>query len=212
MYARVERQKSQGAPLLHSASKRRMHQTTDAGMESQMFRVKGVLKESREYHEKLIADVAKSDVGAGIILAAVYFEWCVRRSIVALGKSPIGDLNEKLHTENLNFEKLKSLWKQEVTVVRDGKVVSSLSDVFDLAKNKPAFGSLKLIWSDIDKARKRRNELVHGSSCAPLEKNGMKYVALLLEAAKKLDELCIDNTCSVFEIITEKIDRKTSKA
>ena len=37
-----------------------------------MFRVKGMMKESREYHEKLIGKVASRDIGAGIILAAVY--------------------------------------------------------------------------------------------------------------------------------------------
>lgn len=166
-----------------------------------MFRVKGMLKESREYHEKLIGEVASRDIGAGIVLAAVYFEWCVRRSIVALGKSPVATLNAKLNSEILSFDKLLGLWKSEVSVEYAGRKIANLPDVFDLRKNKPVYGTLKLMWKDIDKARRKRNELVHGGHCAPLEKHGMKYVALLIDAAHVLSELCENYNCPIFEVI-----------
>lgn len=177
-------------------------------MECGMFRVKGRLAESRQNHENLINHVTSKDPGAGIILAAVYFEWCVRRSIVALGKSSVAELNAKIKAERLNLEDLKSLWQKEVCVFVDGHKVSGLPDVFDMQRIKPVFGTLKLSWVDIDRARKRRNELVHGVRCAPLERTGAKYVALLLAASKVLSDICVSQNCDIFHVIPTNRRRK----
>ena len=152
-----------------------------------MFRTKGDGKEGRAYHHNLIEDVASLDVGAGIVLGSIYFEWAIRRAIVALGKSSVSELNAKFKAgHNLGYEDLKRLWKEEVAG-RDG--ISGLTDVFDLNPKKPVFGKLKLTGRDIDRARTRRNEIVHGGRCSPLPKNGFDYVMLQIAAAEALADL-----------------------
>lgn len=95
-----------------------------------MFRTKGAKKEDRWYHRDLIIKTAKMDVGAGIVLSAIYFEWAIRRTILALGKSPVGQLNELYKADKrLGMDELQKLWNVEVAN-RGGMV--RLPDVFDL--------------------------------------------------------------------------------
>lgn len=169
-----------------------------------MFRVKGDGKENQQYHELLIRKVAKCDVGAGIILAAVYFEWCVRRSIVALGRSEVAYLNELLARKDVDTDALIEIWRADV----QNESIPSLPNVFDLEKGKPRFGNLVLTWKDVGKARKMRNRLVHGNRCTPLSQTGVKYVELLIAAADKLIRISSDRDRSIFRVIRGNANRK----
>lgn len=169
-----------------------------------MFRVKGNGKENQQYHELLIRKIAKCDIGAGIILAAVYFEWCVRRSIVALGRSEVVYLNELLARRNVDMDALLEIWRADV----QNEDIPSLPNVFDLEKGKPHFGNLVLTWKDVGKARKMRNRLVHGNRCAPLNQTGTKYVELFIAAADRLIRISTDQGRSIFRVIRGKANRK----
>jgi hypothetical protein len=172
--------------------------------ESVMFRVKGAEHQDRDWHENTNRRIACIDLGAGIILAAIYFEWCVRRSILALGSSSVHDLSEALKNPKLNFEMLVELWNKEVVgrLGCDKKI--TLSIVFDGRKNKPKFKDMSLTWQNIQKARKMRNALVHGDRCSPLEIHGRKYVELLIMASAILSNVVEENGYSIFNIIRRK--------
>ena len=167
-----------------------------------MFRVKGKERQDRMWHENTIRSVADIDLGAGIILAATYFEWCVRRSILALGYSYVRDLSCQLRSPKLNFDSLVELWKEEVA----NRVGDSftLPMVFDCRKNKQKFGNLLLTWQNILKARKQRHSIVHGDRCSPLEIHGRKYVELLIAASAVLSNVVEENGYSIFKIIRRK--------
>lgn len=173
-----------------------------------MFRVRGADRQNRQYHIALIQKVAADDLGAGIILGAVYFEWCVRRSIVALGKSSVADLRKRMKDYGMGFENLRKLWREEVC--KRYSDVPVLPCVFDSLKKKPRFGKLLLDWHGIDSARKMRNRLVHGDVCTPLEKKGQAYVDLLLAASDIIADLTESKGRSIFKIIRRDVRKPTS--
>lgn len=155
-----------------------------------MFRTKGNGKEDATYHKRMILHIAEIDVGAAIVIGAMYFEWAIKRAVLALGSSPISTLNEMYrHGEDgqkLGMDKLKKLWKEEL---RGCVGCTSLSDYFDSKKNKRSFGRLKLTWRDLERARKLRNNIVHGGRCSPPPQNGIDYVELEVAAAEELAKL-----------------------
>ena len=167
-----------------------------------MFRVKGKGHQDRIWHENTIRRIADIDIGAGIILSATYFEWCVRRGILALGCSSVKDLSCQLRSSKLNFDALVELWKVEVANRFGAKF--NLPMLFDKLKNKPKFGSLSLTWQNIQKARKQRHSIVHGDRCSPLEIHGRKYVELLIAASAVLSNVVDENGYSVFNVIRRK--------
>ena len=176
--------------------------TTGAGeKEERMFRVKGEMRQDQDWHEKMIAKVAAMDVGAGIILAATYFEWCVRRSIVALGASSVHELSLKLKDPQLKFDNLVELWNAEVAGLFGNGDMPTLPMLYDQSKNKPKFGNLPLTWQNIGRARKLRNTLVHGDRCTPLDVHGRKYVDLLVAASARLAKTAEDNGHPIFNVI-----------
>ena len=165
-----------------------------------MFRVRGVNCENRQYHINLIRAVSEHDLGAAIILAAVYFEWCVRRCIMALGTSPVMELRATLNNKRTNIEALKSIWSAEVH--KQG--LPTLPSLFDSMERKPKFRNLTLDWKSINNAMKMRNRLVHGSNCNPKNENGSKYVELFLAATNILADLAESKGYSIFAIIRRK--------
>ena len=168
-----------------------------------MFRVTGEDREDRQYHIDLIRMVSQNDLGAAIILAAVYFEWCVRRCIMALGTSSVADLRKRLNDHRMNFDGLKTLWTAEV----HKKDLPTLPSLFDSRKNKPKFLNLTLDWKNIKNAHKMRNQLVHGYSCNPKDEKGLRYVELLLAATNIIAYLAESRGHSIFR----KIIRRSKK-
>ena len=175
-----------------------------------MFRVRGANRQDRQYHIDLIRKVAAYDLGAAIILSAIYFEWCVRRSIVALGKSSVADLHKAMKDRGMGFDNLRKLWRLEVC--RRYPDLPTLPLVFDSLKNKPKFGKLQLDWYGIDRARKMRNRLVHGDTCTPLEHQGLAYIDLLLAASNLLANLVESKGRSIFKTIRRDVKRRVAVA
>ena len=170
-----------------------------------MFRVKGKERQDRTWYENTIRRVAEIDLGAAIILSPTYFEWCIRRSILALGSSSVHDLACELKNPKLSFEKLVELWNREVSVRFVGEEKITLSLIFDQCKNKPKFQNHSLTWQNIQRARKVRHAIVHSDRCSPLEPNGRKYVELLIAASAILSDLVEKNGRSIFSIIRRTI-------
>ncbi len=175
-----------------------------------MFRVRGENRQDRQYHVSLIWNVYKEDVGAAIILAATYFEWCIRRCILALGATPVSDLRTTMNNPGMNTDGLKDLWKSEVCLQHSD--ICALPDVFDSQRPKQVFDGTKLTWQNIGRARKARNDLVHGARCEPLEAHGKKHVEIFIAASDILIKLAENHGRSIFKIIKRGVKKAESSA
>lgn len=167
-----------------------------------MFRVTGKNRQDHNYHVRMIEAVGKLDMGAGIILAAVYFEWCVTRCIMALGRSSVAEIRRTISEECSNFDDIVDLWRAEVVVAHSN--IPIIPEVFDKKKKKQSFRGRVLTWDAIKKARKSRNELVHGKRCDPLEKHGRKHLDILLAASGIIAELAEVSGHSIFRVVRRK--------
>ena len=70
--------------------------------------------------EKKIYEIADTDPTTAVILAAVHFEWMIKRSILKLGCSPTAELRKelediyKLAIKGKNQNDYRSFWKREI--------------------------------------------------------------------------------------------------
>ena len=128
----------------------------------------GIQNREREIHR-----IAKNDHTHAVILAAVHFEWMIKRTILALGNSPTAVLRKNLEgyyfvgpkNNNKNY---KTIWKHEM-----GKN-SALGTVL---------GNLAQIQN---KALKTRGLIIHGNGTVSEEK-AMEAIDLFLDASRKLN-------------------------
>ena len=87
--------------------------------------------------EKRIRDIANTDSTTAVILAAVHFEWMIKRSILKLGCSPTAELRKelenmyKLAIKGENQKDYRSIWKREIACryknARLGTVLGNLN-------------------------------------------------------------------------------------
>lgn len=68
--------------------------------------------------EKRIREIAKSDRSTAIILAAVHFEWMLKRTLLMLGSSPTKGLRQQFEsiysmTGKNGHDGYKELWARE---------------------------------------------------------------------------------------------------
>ena len=117
---------------------------------------------NRTNRRKLIEQVAGEDRVIKVLLAAIDFEWTLRRTVMALGYSPTKQLAEKMSKREFrHFDGIKKLWKDEV-VGHLGKGTPTLAQVIDTTAKMPtdARGNASAC---LQKAREFRNNIVHGN-------------------------------------------------
>lgn len=117
---------------------------------------------NRETRKAIIEKTAGDDGVIYVLLAAIDFEWTLRRTILALGRMPTKALlmeMDKIEYRHLNGQ--ARLWKKEV-VGHYGKATPSLKAVIN-GGAKNLFGGATTVYGSLDKARKLRNRLVHGA-------------------------------------------------
>ena len=117
---------------------------------------------NRANRRKLIEQVAGEDRVIKVLLAAIDFEWTLRRTVMALGYSPTKQLAEKMSKREFrHFDGIKKLWKDEV-VGHLGKGAPTLAQVIDTTAKMPtdARGNASAC---LQKARECRNNIVHGN-------------------------------------------------
>lgn len=134
-----------------------------------------------ENREKRIREIAKEDRTVGVILAAVHFEWMMKRAILKLGSSPTAQLREELsrvtgvrgksRSDGYSQDGYYEIWKREV-VSRNLK--------------RAALGTVLGRLTDIrDKASKVRGHIIHGNGTASIEEAN-NAIDLFLEVGPKL--------------------------
>ena len=98
--------------------------------------------------ETRIRELLDEEPSTSVILAAVHFEWSIKRSILMLGHSPTAELRKKLEdtwalssneTDKAGRLTIKGLWKSEISEqIRNaaiGKVVANFPKCIEKAKS-----------------------------------------------------------------------------
>lgn len=117
-----------------------------------------------------------------ILLAAVEFEWTVRRAIIALGTSPNKKIRECVLRSCHGPEQYKDAWKAEVKL-RFGKRLP------DIVTN----------WQDLrSTAFKLRARVVHGISGMPSSKKTSEAVEILLKASHDINQFAAAHHIPLF--------------
>lgn len=139
-----------------------------------------------EKREKAIRRIAARDKTTAVILAAVHFEWMLKRAILALGSSPTAVLREQLEDVygletkpgRLGF---KDVWHQEV------------ARRFKNAALGTVLGKLTQIKQN---ALKIRGRVIHGNGTVrSIEAD--KAVELFLEAGSKLRDFAAKHSIDI---------------
>jgi hypothetical protein len=134
-----------------------------------------------ENREKLILEYLDKEYSIALILAAVHFEWMLKRTILVLGKKYTEPLGEELeNTYKLTGkDSLEELWKREIgTRVKDGSFRKNI-------------GLKSVYLKDVNSnnlsnhAKDIRSELIHGNR-PPGKKRATQAVNDYITASKNL--------------------------
>ncbi len=121
--------------------------------------------------ENKIGEIATKDHIHAVILAAVHFEWVIKRAILKLGHSPTVGLREQLESV-WEIDKYKDIWKQEVVVQYKNSALGTVLGNLPRIKNQ---------------ALKVRGKIVHGNGTVS-KKEADEAICHFLRASKKLRE------------------------
>lgn len=152
-----------------------------------------------ENRENTIASLANEDHTTAVILAAVHFEWMIKRTILTLGNSPTKDLRKEL--ENIYKIKTKS-GKNDYRSIWDREV----------AKNSKASG-LGTVLGNLhvlqEKTLKVRGKVVHGNGTVA-KKDGQAAVEEFLKASKRLRDFACHHGVNIDERLKSRRLSKSS--
>ena len=135
--------------------------------------------------EKRIREIANTDPTTAVILAAVHFEWMIKRSILKLGCSPTASLREeleeiyKLAIKGKNQKDYRSIWKREI------------AHRFKNAQLGTVLGNLQTLQNSTMKVR---GKVIHGNGTVSKEvaddaiKDFMRATNKLVAFALRHDE------------------------
>jgi hypothetical protein len=107
-----------------------------------------LVRDSSSSREEEIQQTLAKDPSLASLLAVIHFEWTIRRSIIALGKSPNVEVRDKLKYCH-GCDKYKDVWKDEVFPKIQVRLPKAVRD-----------------WDGLVQAFRLRHRLVHGiTSC-----------------------------------------------
>lgn len=141
-----------------------------------------LVSDSQGRRHAKIRSFLKDEPVIAILLAAVDFEWTVRRAIVAMGHGPNRRIREELLVRCHGAEDYKEAWKAEV-VPRFG---SSLPSAI------PNWSTLK------GDAYPLRHRVVHGTVGIPPREKNRNAVEAFLAASTSLAEFAAANQVELF--------------
>ncbi|MFZ1536486.1 MAG: hypothetical protein WAT23_03770 [Chromatiaceae bacterium] len=158
-----------------------------------------LVSDSQQNRHDLIESFLKEDTATiAVILAAIDFEWTIRRAILALGCSPTKYIRlEVLGNKNMGSgpDAYKKAWNAEPyrnLRKRIDEVIPHWSRLKD-----PELGALRL-----------RNQIVHGIRGTVSLPLATDKVQDFLKASKCLEQLAQENNTSLYRRITRRKTRK----
>lgn len=132
-----------------------------------------LVKDKFEDREKRIRQFLDSEPPIAVILAAIHFEWTVRRAILALGTSSNKDIRNKLKNCH-GLDGYKDLWNYEVCLC---------------SKNIQPLTEVVTNWQKFKEGFEFRHKLVHGvESCS--KKFASPKVEAILTAVAGIRDFC----------------------
>lgn len=154
-----------------------------------MFLVNDTKEERRK---KITRFLDSGETVIAVLLAAANFEWTVRRTIIALGKSPTARYREEkgLLSGCHGLKAYKEVWKSDVSP-RTGKGLAQVICKWQYLK---------------EQAYPLRNKLIHGDTGTVTPDYAKPRVEAMLAASEDLIEYGLDHDGDVFQRI--RIRRK----
>ena len=150
-----------------------------------------------ERHKRIRSFLTDESSTIAVILAAIDFEWSIRRAILALGTSPTKHIREVVFAEfNGGYQNYADAWKKEVTVWLGQSLPQSIPHWSRLASKKE--GAVRL-----------RGQIVHGAQVAVSADYARPRVDDWLNASKLLESLAVQHKTSLYKRIVRHIPRKS---
>ena len=136
--------------------------------------------------EQRIRELAKSDRSMAVILAAVHFEWMIKRALLKLGTSPTSDLRRKL-------ESIYSIAGKNGQQGYSDVWASEIGQKFKHAALGTVIGKLQRIQAH---ALNVRGKIIHGNDTVS-DKDADEAIGLFLGAGEKLRDFVADKGCDL---------------
>lgn len=113
----------------------------------------------------------ENDPTVGVILAAIDFEWTVRRAVLALGQRPTKEIRESTLARCSGLQKYKDAWRTEV-----------------FPCHKRSLPQVVTCWKDLKTAFRLRHVLVHGVSGTTTAEYAFTHVNTMLTSSKNISQ------------------------
>ncbi len=145
-----------------------------------------VTKERRQERESRIREIFVKEMALGYLMAAIDFEWTIRRAIVLMNTCPTAILKKALEVKRVSgLSTYCECWTKYVQAIRKDTTPNVLAIIFD---SPQAVVPTNDKFKSLQEAMALRHRLVHGvSGGIPVEK-GKECFERLLSASKKISE------------------------
>ena len=144
-------------------------------------------------HKMILSFLLKGQGSIAVVLAAIDFEWTLRRAILALGTRPTKHIRESLE-KTWGLERYKDLWNLEVKPQMQVTVVQVIP-----------------CWSELRKAFGFRDRLVHGVVGVISRDATNNSVAFILKASQALEEFAVEHEGTLYRRIVRRKPRSLHK-
>lgn len=149
-------------------------------------------------HDRIRSFLTDDSATIAVILAAIDFEWSVRRAILALGSSPTKHIREVVFTGfHGGYANYADAWKQEVAVWLKKSLAQAIPHWSRLSNKKD--GAIRL-----------RGQIVHGAQVSVSADFARPRVEDWLTASTLLEALANEHKTSLYKRIVRRTPRKVA--
>ncbi len=151
-----------------------------------------------ERHRRIRALLTEESATIAVILAAIDFEWSIRRAILALGSSPTKHIREVVFARfHGGYDNYADAWKQEVAVWLKQSLPQAIPHWSRLANKQ-------------DGAVRLRGQIVHGAQVSVSVDFATPRVEDWLSASTLLESLANKHKTSLYKRIVRRTPRKAT--
>ena len=133
------------------------------------------VSDSREVRKQKIEQLLENEPALALLLAVFDVEWCIRRAIIALGKTPNRELREHGLKNCHGLAAYKELWRCEVAIPRN---------IVGLSATMPD-------WNKLKAAFLLRHKLVHGVEGTTGGRYAFERTCWALESSEEIRDFCL---------------------
>lgn len=140
------------------------------------------VNDTQEQRHKFIRSFLNRDTAPiAILLAAIDFEWTVKRAILAFGTSPTKNLRTCFRNV-YGLRRSKEKWKEEVQPRLGCSIDSAIRQ-----------------WSQVHDAFEIRDKIIHGASVPVTLEHATPHVNSILGASESLEKLAKEKDRSLYQ-------------